>query len=67
MIGVGDLVTWFIKEDLEWADPPIGVVTEISERDTTPHRWCRVTFLIGYRANQTFEIREQQIRRIENE
>jgi len=28
MIEVGDLVTWTIKEDLEWADPPMAVVTK---------------------------------------
>lgn len=67
MIGVGDLVTWTIKEDLEWAKPPIAVVTEVNERDQFPHRWCIVTFLTGYRANQTFEIKEQQIRRIDHD
>lgn len=67
MIKVGDLVTWTIKEDLEWADPPMAVVTNISNRDYYPHRWCKITFLTGYRADQIFEIKEQQIRRIENE
>lgn len=66
MIGVGDLVTWTIKETLEWADPPIAVVTEIVSVKTNG-KWYRVTFLTGYRADQTFEIREQQIRRIDNE
>ena len=65
MIGVGDLVTWTIKESLEWAQPPIAVVTDTMEADNG--KWYRVTFLTGYRADQTFEIREQQIRRIDNE
>ena len=66
MIGVGDLVTWKIKESLEWADPPIAVVTEVFEQ-CEGHRWYRVTFLTGYRADQKFEIKEQQIRRLDNE
>tara|TARA_R100000030_G_scaffold94039_1_gene80604 strand:+ start:471 stop:671 length:201 start_codon:yes stop_codon:yes gene_type:complete len=66
MIEVGELVTWTIKESLEWADPPIAVVTDTME-DTSNGKWYRVTFLTGYRAEQTFELREQQIRRIDNE
>ena len=65
MIGVGDLVTWTIKETLEWADPPIAVVTEIVSVKTNG-KWYRVTFLTGYRADQKFEIKEQQIRRLDN-
>tara|TARA_A100001391_G_scaffold199895_1_gene183632 strand:+ start:695 stop:892 length:198 start_codon:yes stop_codon:yes gene_type:complete len=65
MIEVGDLVTWTIKETLEWAEPPIAVVTDTME---TPNgKWCRVTFLTGYRANQSFEIKQQQIRRLDYE
>ena len=65
MIEVGDLVTWTIKETLEWADPPIGVVTGIFEG--LGDKWYKVTFLTGYRADQSFEIKEQQIRRLDNE
>ena len=70
MIEVGDLVTWTIKETLEWADPPIAVVTHVFEdglEENEGHRWFKVTFLTGYRANETFEIKEQQIRRLDNE
>jgi len=66
MICIGDLVTWEIKEDLEWADPPIGVVIGVFER-YEGHAWYTVKFTTGYRANQTFEIKRQQIRRIHNE
>ena len=65
MIGVGDLVTWRIKESLEWADPPLAVVTESIE--VPDGKWLRVTFLTGYRASQTFELEEKQIRRIDND
>lgn len=62
MYEIGNLVTWKIKESLEWADPPIAVVT-----DSMGDKWYRITFLTGYRADQAFEVREKQIRRIENE
>ena len=65
MYEVGDLVTWKIKETLEWAEPPIAVVTDSME--APKDKWYRITFLTGYRADQTFEVREKQIRRIENE
>ena len=65
MYEVGDLVTWKIKETLEWADPPIAVVTDSMEAPNDT--WYRITFLTGYRADQTFEIKEKQIRRINNE
>ena len=65
MYEIGNLVTWKIKESLEWADPPIAVVTDSMEAPND--KWYRITFLTGYRADQTFEIREQQIRRIDNE
>ena len=65
MIEVGDLVTWTIKESLEWADPPIAVVTDSMKADNGI--WYRITFLTGYRADQTFEIKQQQIRRLDNE
>ena len=65
MIEVGDLVTWTVKESLEWADPPIAVVTDTMESPNG--KWYRVTFLTGYRANQSFELKEQQIRRLDNE
>jgi hypothetical protein len=68
MIEVGDLVTWTIKESLEWADPPIAVVIDSFEHwDGITEKWYRVTFLTGYRADQTFELKQQQIRRIDNE
>ena len=68
MYEVGDLVTWKIKESLEWADPPIAVVTD-SYLPTFSYndKWYRITFLTGYRADQTFEIKENQIRRVSDE
>ena len=66
MIQVGDLVTWTIKETLEWADPPIGVVIDVFE-EYKGHKWYTVKFTTGYRANQTFEIKSKQVRRIEYE
>ena len=65
MYEIGNLVTWKIKESLEWADPPIAVVTDSMEAPND--KWYRITFLTGYRADQTFEVREKQIRRIEYE
>ena len=68
MIEVGDLVTWTIKESLEWADPPIAVVIDTLEHwDGQTEKWYKITFVTGYRADQTFEIKEQQIRRLDNE
>ena len=65
MIEVGDLVTWTIKESLEWADPPIGVVTAVFE-EYQGHTWYTVKFTTGYRANQTFELKNKQVRRIKD-
>tara|TARA_B100001093_G_C26814033_1_gene1008856 strand:- start:1259 stop:1465 length:207 start_codon:yes stop_codon:yes gene_type:complete len=68
MIEVGDLVTWTIKETLEWADPPIAVVVDTFEHwDGHTEKWYKVIFLTGYRADQTFELKQQQIRRLDNE
>tara|TARA_R110000823_G_scaffold206825_6_gene337532 strand:+ start:1469 stop:1666 length:198 start_codon:yes stop_codon:yes gene_type:complete len=63
MIGKGDLATWTVREHREWADPPIGVVVDTYTCEG--EQWYKITFLTGYRADQTFDIREQQIRRIE--
>tara|TARA_R110000824_G_scaffold129473_3_gene290737 strand:+ start:912 stop:1109 length:198 start_codon:yes stop_codon:yes gene_type:complete len=65
MIKKGDLITWVIKEDMEWADPPLGVVVDTYACEG--EQWYKITFLTGYRADQTFDIREQQIRRIDND
>jgi len=65
MYEVGDLVTWKIKETLEWAEPPIAVVTDSME--ATNDKWYRITFLTGYRARQTHRVREKQIRRVSDE
>lgn len=68
MYNLGDLVTWKIEEQLEWAKPPIGVVISISRRkDLRTHgysSWYKVVFTNGYRQGQTFEITRKHIRRI---
>ena len=62
---IGDLVTWKLKEHREWSEVPLGVILGTWEERS--HRWYKVFFTTGYRAGESFDIREEQIRSVKYE